>query len=169
MLKSQHWSVLLFFKCFSAHFIEFYFYLFIFRNTIVCISCFFFWLLLSFLPKPSLFLPSVPPHSLFSLKHKWMHGHLGWESQGHTLEASHITLPCVIAAGFVLAPATWRGWVRAWEKCVCGFFCASSRSAIAGLQQIQFNFGIKYNIERPQVVFCMDCMDYCTLKYISTK
>lgn len=47
-------------------------------------------------PKPSLFSPSVLPHFEFSLKQKWMRGHLGWGIWGHALVASHITLLCVI-------------------------------------------------------------------------
>lgn len=94
LFESQHWFVLLLvmslviiFKHFSEHFIS---------GIVVCISYFFFWPVLLILPKPSLFSSSVLPHSLFSPKHKWMHGHLGWGTWGHTLIASHITLPCVV-------------------------------------------------------------------------
>lgn len=154
MVESQHWSVfLIIFKRFSGHVILFYFHLFIFGNAVVCIS-FLFLACQSFQSHRSFF-PSVPPCSLFSPKHKWMHGHLCWQSQAHTLEASHITLPCVTGCRIYPGPHCLKGWVGAWEKCVCVcvLYPVSSRSVNAGHQQIQSDFWVKYSIKRLQVFF----------------
>lgn len=133
----------------------FYLILFLFLYIQKHSSLYFLFLFLACLVNPSkaitLFSPSVSPHSLFSPKHKWMHGHLSWESQGHTLEASQITLPCVTGCRICPGLHYLKGWVGAWKKCVCVLDPASSRSANAGLQQIQLDFWVKYNIERLQV------------------
>ena len=132
-LESQHWFVLLlvmllsttfYFRCSSYHF------------------PFLFWPVLLMLPKPSLFSPSVLSYSLFLPKHKWMHGHLGWGNWGHTLMASHITLPCVIGCRIWSGPCYLnrpRRRIRNVCVCVCIFCPVSARSAVARLEQIQWD------------------------------
>lgn len=139
------WSTLICFPYYFLNAFQNFFFIYIQK----CNSLYFLFLFLacqSFQSHHSFF-PSVPPCSLFSPKHKWMHGHLCWESQAHTLEASRITLPCIAGCRICPGPRYLKGWVGAWEKlCLCVPYTASSRSVNAGHQQIQSDFWVKYKL-----------------------